>query len=283
MSSPMSDEILRLMRLEGHIGRIAARVPRMQEELECLKDKLVELTRGFSTMKKGLVYISDFLELRNMIGRHEATIASLRQARLDTLPPTLSHGPAESSRAPVPVYSGNRSTLSNFLKLFQSWTKAHDAGNTLVTSEPIRVVGKERAELDNACGREKVNQSIAVWTELVKVIERRSPSEAWKLLLSKVSESSEAARDKAKKEFKELTFEIGKQSIRDYVARAKAMVMKLEQNNVTTTKKEINRRILNGLHSAFNVEKKMFLMMADTEPDELGEALARIEDSRMND
>ena len=98
-----------------------------------------------------------------------------------------------------------------------------------------------------------------------------------------VSESSEAAQDKAKKEFKELTFEVGKQSIRDYVARAKAMVMKLEQNNVTTTKKEINRRILNGLHSAFDVEKKTFLMMADTEPDELGEALARIEDSRMKD
>ena len=113
-------------------------------------------------MKEGLVHISDVLELRNMMGRHEATIASLRQARLDTLPPTLSHGSAESSRAPVPVYSGNRSTLSNFLKLFQSWTKAHDAGNTLVTSEPIRVVGKERAELDNAYGREKVNQSIAV-------------------------------------------------------------------------------------------------------------------------
>ena len=38
-----------------------------------------------------------------------------------------------------------------------------------------------------------------------------------------VGESSEAAQDKAKKEFEELTFEIGKESIRDYVARAKAL------------------------------------------------------------
>ena len=89
-----------------------------------------------------------------------------------------------------------------------------------------------------------------------------------------VGESSEASQDKAKKEFNELTFEVGKQSTRDYVAKAKAMVMKLEQKKVTTTKQEINIRILNRRHSAFNVEKNMFLMMADIEPDELGEALA---------
>ena len=59
--------------------------------------------------------------------------------------------------------------------------------------------------------------------------------------------------------------------------------MKLEQNSVNTTKKEINRRILNGLPSVFNVKKKMFLMMADIELDELGGALARIDDSRTRD
>ena len=67
--------------------------------------------------------------------------------------------------------------------------------------------------------------------------------------------------------------------MRDYIARAKALVMKLEQNNVSTAKKENNRRILNGLPSDFDVEKNMFLL-TDTGPDELGEALARVEDSR---
>ena len=85
------------------------------------------------------------------------------------------------------------------------------------------------------------------------------------ILLSMGGESREAAQARAKKEFEELTFEIGKYSIRDYVARAKALVMKLEQNSVSTTKKEINRRILNGLSSVFDVGKKMFLMMADIE------------------
>ena len=43
--------------------------------------------------------------------------------------------------------------------------------------------------------------------------------------------------------------------MRDYIARAKALVMKLEQNDVSTVKKEINRRILNGLPSEFDVKK----------------------------
>ena len=68
--------------------------------------------------------------------------------------------------------------------------------------------------------------------------------------------------------------------MRDYIAKAKAFVMKLDQNNVSTTKKEINRRILNGLPSEFYVEKQMFLLMTDTDPDGLGEALTRVEDSR---
>ena len=53
-----------------------------------------------------------------------------------------------------------------------------------------------------------------------------------------LGESSETAHDRAKKEFEELAFEIGKESIRDYVARAKALVMKLEKNSASTTKKK---------------------------------------------
>ena len=88
------------------------------------------------------------------------------------------------------------------------------------------------------------------------VITSGSPSEAWKILLSLVGESSEAAQDRVKREFEELSFEIGKESMRDYIARAKALVMKLDQNNASTTKKKINRRILNGLPSEFEMLKK---------------------------
>ena len=188
------------------------------------------------------------------------------------------------------MYSGDRSTLSNYLKLFQTWTSSYAAGDVLVTEIPVRVVGNERPELESIHGREKVNQSIAVWTGLLKGVEKDntfldmvitagSPSEAWKILLSLVGESSEAALDRVKKEFEELSFEIGRESMRDYIARAKPLVMKLEQNDVSTTKKKTNRRILNGLSSEFDVEKNMFLLMTDTDPDELEEALTRVEDS----
>ena len=130
------------------------------------------------------------------------------------------------------------------------------------------MVGHERAELESTHGREKVNQSIAVWTELVKGIEKDktlldivitagSPSEAWKILLSLIGESREAAQDRVKKEFEELSFEVGRESMRDYIARAKAFIKKLEENDVSTMKKEIDRYILNGLPSEF-VEKKCF-------------------------
>ena len=135
------------------------------------------------------------------------------------------------------------------------------------------------------------NQYIAVWTRLVKGIEKGktlsymvttagSPSEAWKILLSLVDESSEAAQDRVKREFEELSFEVGRETMRDYIVRAKTWVMKLDQNNVSTAKKGSNSRILNGLPSGFDVEKSMFLLMADTDPDELGEALTRVEDLR---
>ena len=97
---------------------IAESVLRMREERERLRAKLVELTQGFSIVREGLVNSSDFPELRGMAGRHEAEITTLRQARFD-MSATLLCGPAEGSRAPVPVYSGDCSTLSNFFKFFR--------------------------------------------------------------------------------------------------------------------------------------------------------------------
>ena len=114
----------------------------------------------------------------------------------------------------------------------------HVAGNAPVTEDPVRVVGHERSGLEITHGREKADQSIAVWTGLVKgvendktlldiVITAGSPSEAWKILLSLVGESSEAAQDRVKKEFEELSFDVGKESTREYIARGKASIIKL--------------------------------------------------------
>ena len=52
----------------------------MQEELERLRARVVELMREFGVMKEDLVHIFDFLELRSMVGRHEPETAGLRRA-----------------------------------------------------------------------------------------------------------------------------------------------------------------------------------------------------------
>ena len=59
MSNPASDEISRLRRLEGQVLGIAESIPHMQEELERLRARMVELTRGLSAIKKGLVIVCD--------------------------------------------------------------------------------------------------------------------------------------------------------------------------------------------------------------------------------
>ena len=57
----------------------------------------------------------------------------------------------------MPVYSGDRSTLSNYLKLFQTWSSSYEAENVLVTEVPVRYVGHERPDLESIHGSEKVN------------------------------------------------------------------------------------------------------------------------------
>ena len=148
---------------------IAESVPHMQDELERLRARRTELTRGPSSEREGRVNLSDFLELRGTVGRLQAEMTNLR-TRVD-ISSTHSRGIA-SSRAPVPAYSGDRSTLSNYLKLFQTWTSSYAAGNVLATEVPARVVGHERPELESIHDKEKVNQSNAVWTGLVKGIEK---------------------------------------------------------------------------------------------------------------
>ena len=136
---------------------IVEQIPGMREKLERHRAGIVELARRIGVIKEGLLQMSNFLEIRSMVGRHEAEMAGLRYARLDTPSPSLSRGPDGSSRLPVPIDYGDRNTLLNFLKLFRTWTLAHDAKNAIAAYELVRVVGKNRDDLDNAHRRQKVN------------------------------------------------------------------------------------------------------------------------------
>ena len=79
---------------------IAESVPRMQEELERLRARTMELTRGLSAVREGRVDYSIFLELRETVGRLQTEVTSLR------ISPTLSRVPTEGSRAPCQYIVG---------------------------------------------------------------------------------------------------------------------------------------------------------------------------------
>ena len=98
---------------------IAKLVPGIRKELERQRAEIAKLARRIAAVKEGSVRMSGFLEVRSMVSRYETENVGLRQARLDKPSPTVSRGPVECSRLPVPIYSGDRSTLPNFLKLFE--------------------------------------------------------------------------------------------------------------------------------------------------------------------
>ena len=83
MSTSASDEISRLRRLEGQVLGIAESVPHMQEELERLRARTTELTRGLSSEREGRVNLYDFLELKGAVGRLQAEMRNLQARRVD--------------------------------------------------------------------------------------------------------------------------------------------------------------------------------------------------------
>ena len=73
-----------------------------------------EVTRRLGSVQGRFVEVSDFHEVRSMVSRHDTEIISLRQAAMSA--------PAPESKAKLhlPLYSNDRSTLPNFLKLFRT-------------------------------------------------------------------------------------------------------------------------------------------------------------------
>ena len=88
------------------------------------------------------------------------------------------------------------------------------------------------------------------------VIGAKAPSEAWKILNSMVEDdSSDRARELAKKQFEELSMN-DDESMKEYIARAKSLALNIKYHNVEVTDQEISRRLLNGLPPSYAPEKK---------------------------
>lgn len=79
-----------------------------------------------------------------------------------------------TGKLPLPVYSDDRSTLPNFLKIVRTWHLGHVTESIRINEEPIHVVDEESGELDTKYGGQGVSRLISVCSWLVKEIRRDS-------------------------------------------------------------------------------------------------------------
>ena len=160
---------------------------------------------------------------------------------------------------PIPMYSGERSSLSRFLKQFHTSALSSRSEDALSNSRPVILTGdKSRRELEIEYGRQIVAQSLTVWNGLTKSVEKdksvaeivvraKATSEAWKILKSMVEDdNSNRAKEQAKKNFEGLSMDSA-ESMKEYIARAKSLALDVQYHDLEVTNQEISRRVLNGL------------------------------------
>ena len=188
------------------------------------------------------------------------------------------------------MYSGERSSLSMFLKLLYTWTLSHKSEDALNYSRPVIMTSKKsRSELAIEYGRRDVEQSLVVWSALTKAVEKdktiagiilgaKAPSEAWKIMNSMVKDdSSDRAREQAKKQFEELSMNDA-ESMKAYIARAKSLALNVKYRDIEVSEQEISRRVLNGLPPSCAPEKKNFASKIEVSLAELVGGLVRVEE-----
>ena len=132
-------------------------------------------------------------------------------------------------------------------------------------------------------------QSLTVWNGLTKAVDKyksiagivvraKAPSEAWKILKSMVEdESSDRARELAKKQFEELSMN-DDESMKEYIAGAKSLALNVKYHDVEVTDQEIRRRVLNGLPPSYAPEKRSFALKTVFSLTELEGGLVRVEE-----
>ena len=108
--------------------------------------------------------------------------------------------------------------------------------------------------------------------EIIKDI--GSLSEAWRALAKIAATTQEAAYDRAKREFESL--EIGVvELVAGYFARVCVVLTKLTRHQVTTSAREIKRRVLSGLTPRFPDEVCLYAMRDDFDVKNLEAGIAR--------
>ena len=179
------------------------------EKLRRLSYEIGEINTKFDTLDRTGETLDDFNRVK--VYHYETEMTYLRrQVERGSAPLPSQNQQAGTNRFPIPIYSGELSTLSRFLKLFYTWALSHKSEDALSYSRPVTMTTKKsRAELEVEYGRRDVEQSLVVWSALTKAVENyktiadivvraKAPPEAWKILNSMVEDdSSEKAREQA--------------------------------------------------------------------------------------
>ena len=138
-------------------------------KLELLNDEIEEINRRFGTVDRTGSTLDD---LRVKVKCYENDVANLRRQVERGSTPLLSHN-QQAGTFLIPMYSGERSSLSRFLKQFHTWALLSRSEDALSSSRPVILTGdKSRRELEIEYGRQIVAQSLAVWNGLTKAVEK---------------------------------------------------------------------------------------------------------------
>ena len=163
--------------------------------------------------------------------------------------------------------SGERNSLSRFLKHFHTWALSSQSEDALSHSCPVIMTGdRSRRELEIEYGRHIVAQSLTVWNGLTKAVEKdrsiadivvraKAPSEAWKILKSMVEDESDRAREMAKTQFEELSMN-DDEPMKAYISRAKSLAHNVKYHDIEVTDQKVSCRVLNGLPLVSSREEK---------------------------
>ena len=193
---------------DGTIKEVLEKFRRLGYEIE-------EIYRRFDALDRTSETLDDF---RLRVHHYGSEMTNLRrQDERGPAPLPSQNQHAGNYRFPIPIYSGERSILSRFLKLFYTWALSHKSEDALNYCRPVIMTTKKfRLELEVQYGWWDVEQSLVIWSALTKAVEQDKtiadivvgatpPSEAWNILNSMVEDySSERAREQVKKNFKRL-------------------------------------------------------------------------------
>ena len=160
----------RLSQLENDMAEIRdGTMKDVLMKLQLLSDEIEEINRRLGTVDRTGNTLDD---LRVKVNCYENDMADLRRQVERGSTPLPSQN-QQAGTFPIPMYSGERSSLSRFLKQFHTWALPSRSEDALSNSRPVILTGDEsRRELEIEYGRQIVAQPLTVWNSLTKAVEK---------------------------------------------------------------------------------------------------------------